>query len=183
MDNLTFISRRIDSLAWPLSIALIIIVLRKEILNLSKKVRRFQYKDMQIDFIEKMKFISKDAKTALPPSNSDTNQERKNLDQLAELMPKGAILDAWIKVEAALKAAGKRNQYSEKGVPPSAFFSYVISGLKSRKKISRETFDIYNRLRTLRNEAVHSEGTSIDEKTAKEYSDLCVRLINAFDKA
>ncbi|HHQ4702228.1 TPA: hypothetical protein ACSP3G_000603 [Aeromonas hydrophila] len=62
MDYLTFISKAIESLAWPVTIITLIFLIRKELPEIVKLLRRFKYKDIELEFGAATKAIANEIK-------------------------------------------------------------------------------------------------------------------------
>ncbi|MER3513447.1 MAG: hypothetical protein C4310_02805 [Chloroflexota bacterium] len=66
MDWLTFVTELIKALAWPITILIIIIVLRKPLANLIPTLQRLRYRDLEIEFGRSVQELASEAKKELP---------------------------------------------------------------------------------------------------------------------
>jgi len=57
MDWLTFVTKIIESLAWPVSIVVIVLILKKPISALLPLLRNLKYKDLELSFGEELKKV------------------------------------------------------------------------------------------------------------------------------
>jgi len=200
MDWLTFIVEMTKALvAWPLATVAIIVLLRESIRQLIPNVRKFRFGDqLQIDFGQELREIGKQAESTLPEPKEitktvtvpieavaraegkaeaisqseliDTNEKAR---RLAELAPTSAIDDAWVELESALRKAASANgiAVSDKGDPLQ-----LMKALLKQGKVGRETYEIFGRLRNVRNWIAQERPTDITAEQALEYRELTRRL-------
>lgn len=64
MDVLTFISELIKSLAWPVAIIILVILLRKPIVELIPLLRRLKYKDLELEFSQEVTELKAEVEAA-----------------------------------------------------------------------------------------------------------------------
>src|SRR5215204_1277124 len=109
MTWMTFIATLIQALAWPVTVLTIFFLLRRHITGLLPRVRQLKYKDVEISFDERVRELAAEASETLPKPTAPAklpDGEISQLDALARLSPRAAVLEAWIPVErAALELA------------------------------------------------------------------------------
>lgn len=174
MDWLTFISKIIDSLAWPTAILVLLVLLRKELPLIFKYIKKLKYKDLEMEFRQTLREVEKETKEAIPEvektvSISGQTQEQilDRLGSIAELAPRSAILEAWLQVEtAAVHILRSKKVGSVKSMPgPLRLRDYLI---KNEVLDSRQG-EIFNSLRILRNDAVHVAEVEFTPKVVDDY--------------
>lgn len=184
MNTLQFISELVGSLSWPLTIIILIILLRKEISDLLMSMTRVKFRDLEMDFQR----LAESARQ-LPPSPplSDLMPQDRiyyasledQMLHIAEEIPSAAILLAWASVETALSSAVARMAISPD--PPqyrSAFHN--MEQLKDWAGLSQEAFDTINEMRILRNKMAHDEKRriTISKNDALTYVKTAIRIIH-----
>ena len=99
MDWLSFIAAIVKALAWPLTALGIFLVLRRPLLALVPLLARLKFKDFELDFGRRLAEVS--AEAARLPSVRAGNAADEALLRLAPVAPRAAILEAWLRLEAA----------------------------------------------------------------------------------
>lgn len=174
MDALTFISNLISSLAWPLTVVLFVWWLRKEIKKLLPFAKKFRYGDFEIEFEQQLADLKKDVETQkksheVLPKSKDIEFDNY-LKSAAELSPRTAIVEAWVGLEiTAVNSARMLKVIPDQKYIP---FTRVISALREEGVLEKKDVEILDRLRKMRNEALHSPGFQINQEEAKEFIGL-----------
>ena len=78
MDALTFIVRIVEAIVWPVAVGLIFWALRGNIGGLIGKIRRFKWKDTEVDFSEELDRAEADLPVALPPPVESSPELRRS---------------------------------------------------------------------------------------------------------
>jgi len=182
MDYLSFIAAIVDSLAWPLAVFGTAYLFRDKLTKVLGRVKRIKHNDTEIDFDREMAEVSKEAQETLPATISSMDQSNFKSKKLAELSPRGAILEAWLEVEGALYQMALRY-----GMPADESRSINLQLLRLKlsdhNPVGKGTYEMLEKLRRLRNEAVHLHEKDIDPSSAMEYSDLANRVVKVLDEA
>lgn len=181
MDQLTFISQLVESLAWPVAVVVIAIVLREEVGRLLSKITRIRHNDTEVEFLHELAAAKKEAEKVLP-NYKGTAYLISQSSQLAELSPRGAIIEAWLNIEGALLKYAERH-----GIKVSKNKPFTIRELHFHTldygNLGKGVFEMLERLRRTRNEAVHLSDAQIDEESAREYVELASRVIQRIEEA
>lgn len=180
MDWLTFIAAVLKALAWPLTAIAILVLLRRPLLGLIPLLRKLKWKELELEFEEKIVELKTEAALALPapPTISLTKPAASRLAQLAEIAPRSAIIEAWIDVQhAAARALTKRF--------PNSKVSWTAGQLgdllAAHDLLDSSKLEIYNSLRQLRNQAAHHEDFRIETRRALDYVALAEALAAFLD--
>lgn len=174
MDTLTFISNLIGSLAWPLAVVLVVWWLRKEIRKLLPFAKKLRYGDLEIEFEQQLAALKKDAESqkrthAVLPKPEDA-EVVSYLKSAAEVSPRAALVDAWVGLEiTAVSSAQMLKLIPEQKTVP---FPKVVSALRDSGVLEAKDVEILNRLRALRNDALHSPGFQLSPEEAQEFISL-----------
>lgn len=177
MDWLTFAAEVIKALAWPLTVLIIFLVLRKPLSNLLPLLQRLRYKELEIDFGKRIQELAVEVKKELPDTpeaESRALQRKEQLEDLAQVSPRAAILEAWLELEQVAVEATKRhglNLTSRERKTP-----LLERALQENEVLDESKRTIFGRLRNLRNAAVHASDFSFDPDSAIEYADSALRL-------
>jgi hypothetical protein len=181
MDALTFTSNIVESVAWPLAFAYVAVSLREEIRKLLARTKRIKHNDTEFEFSEEIKAASEEASTSLPEVPVQVVQNEKTFE-LAKLSPRGAILESWLGVEEALN-----NYASRHGLEVDAKHLFTIQNLEFHQvdyqQIGRGVINMLQRLRKIRNDAVHLRDVDIEPESAMEFSQLANRVIQRIEEA
>lgn len=157
-------------LKWPITIIIISIIFKEALNKLLLRLKKINYKEFQAEFSkainsieQKYKFFSKDEE------QTKTNQ----LIKLADITPNATIVDAWREVELAALSAALYNKFEIRGRKGRVAGGKAIKELFGRNIINGDDFQLYRRLKELRNKVVHAE-EQISVKEAIKYSLLAL---------
>ena len=154
MDILNFISKVVQAIAWPVGIIVVVLILKGPIIERFRHIKSLNYKGFQVDFGKELESVKQEANTQLPLPENSTIETNEKLKELASLSPRGAVLEAWINVEAALKAAASRHGLIDDKINPFSA-NHVIFQLEVSGDIGKGVVNMFKKLKHLRNEAVH----------------------------
>ncbi|MFM4917770.1 hypothetical protein NRL00_09465 [Aeromonas dhakensis] len=181
MDYLTFISKAIESLAWPVTIITLIFLIRKELPEIVRLLRRFKYKDIELEFGAATKAIANEIKEVVPAiqknmkiAGMSKSEIKLRLDAIAELAPRAAILEAWLQVEAAAA-----DVIRQKGLGASTPYPAPLRLRESLQKsgiLNTRQLAIFEQLRTLRNEAVHVPEVEFTKAAVANYIESSIAI-------
>lgn len=179
MNWLEFIAEAIKALSWPITVVLIIYLLRKPLSELIPLLRKLKYKELELDFGKQIKELSEKATKELPVVEKIdlvTEEVGEHLTEIAQVAPRAAIIEAWIELEKAAIAALEKRSFKatsrELRTPRLLEASLIKAEILDKNKIT-----IFSDLRRLRNAAAHAYEFALEPNTAIEYVDLSIRLI------
>lgn len=176
MDWLTFISKILEALAWPLAAVALVALLRKEIRQFLPLVKRLKAGPVEAEFERELKELRTSAESQPRRPDSPAQPEPGSLLlQLVEINPRSAILEAWQQVElAALRAAVERQikvTAAESNSPAA-----IVRALNGRGLLSTEDLALFHDLRALRNQASRARDFTPTTEAALNYVALSSRL-------
>lgn len=161
MDWLTFISKVIEAIAWPSVVVAVLLYLRKELPSIVKSLRKLKFKDMELEFGEaaialaaETKRVVPAAKTGITIQGQDEETVVARLSTIAELSPRAAILEAWLLVEGAAADLLRNQRVTTLSANPGPM--RIREGLRRAEVLTPPQEAAFERLRRLRNEAVHA---------------------------
>lgn len=182
MNWLTFIAKVIDSLAWPLSVIIIVFILKNPISSLLPLLRNLKYKDLELNFGEELKKVEVQAKQVLvkekkrktiarKPDKRDSSQIINESKSLFEDFPEPAVALAWSAVETELLAAIMRTA-SSPDYPSHISPMKNAMLLNNAGYLKSDKMDLLKRMSNLRNIAVHGRGGPVTADDAREFISL-----------
>ena len=186
MDTLSFIAELITALIWPVTALIIVLLLRKSILELIPRLSRLSVGDVELEFDEQLAQVAVQAEVAdLPPddgspamrSATNTHLDHQPTPEASKIVyPKGAILEAWQAIEEVLdeklSRANRPKPRSARGKAQQLALEGALDGPKLKMLI-----DLWG----LRNIAAHEKDFKPTPQQAAEYSQLADRLIKAIE--
>lgn len=179
MDIYQFISSLIGSLVWPVTAILAFFILKKHLSSLLPFVERLKYKDFELEFRKSIQELTEKSKLALPPTTVEELQLpinlRDRLYNLAEISPRSAVLESWLQVESAaadiIQSRNLAPNYKSAMAPMR-----LGEVLHKSEVLDSIQMEIFNRLRELRNKAIHINEAVFKLDEIKEYIDLALLL-------
>jgi len=177
MDMLTFISNIVSALAWPIAVIVIVLVLKTPLVGILKNLKRLKFKDAELDFEEaviELKGIEAQEGKQTPLAESKL--------KLAELSPRGSILESWLELEDALASAaeaqgiGKTRPGGISGQPVPVDSLVFAQMLAISGKLSTNSLERFQKLRQIRNKAVHVTDDVIRQEDAESFARLVGEL-------
>lgn len=189
MDWLTFVSSLARALAWPIAVLAIAFGFRREIGVILSNLSKFRYKDFELQFGRKIEILKAEAEQAnLPPFEAEPQrlaghrvleppQELIYLEELLDIAPKAAVMEAWREIERAVRDAATRL-----GLPAGRTTTDVVREIKTSGRMDPGLIAILDQLRALRNSVAHVGEVELPVEGAKEYVALAFRLMGALRK-
>ena len=176
MDALTFISKLVDALAWPLAAVVLVLLLRRQIVALAPFIRRLKAGPLEAEFEREVRELRSTMDTAKPAVPSERPQWQVAAEQLAQVSPRSAILEAWRQAEAAAIRAlrTKKSTLSDQDVRSTR---EVLRLLGDEGLATPEEVALLNQMRFLRNQAGHVESFQPTYEAAMNFVQLAGTLI------
>lgn len=174
MDWMTLVANLVESLAWPMAAVVLVALLRDDIRKLVPFIKRLKAGPVEAEFEREVKALREAAAEAPKGAAVQPDVASKEfLFQLAELHPRSAILESWVRVEAAARAVLARKALSTGGYMPAA---RLAEPLAEQGVLTQSQVTLFNELRRLRNEVAHAQGFEPSVVSANAYIDLAVLL-------
>lgn len=150
-----FISTIIKSIAWPIVILIIAIMLRRPLTKILSNLNRLTYNNLEMEFSEKLEEIQTTLETKNGiASNNQTNSKELEIKAVAEVSPAASITMAWSMIEQEIQNTVKRLAISP-DYPLHNSALKNIQLLQNQELIDLDTVNTLSELRNLRNKAVH----------------------------
>lgn len=171
------IANILDAIAWPITTIVIVLLFRKPIESLIALVRRLKYKELEVEFERSLEEIEKrtsEEVKALPSAPEREFEGEAFLDQVRDLPPRAAILETWLELEhTAYFIALKFNLI---GLDRRTRFFELLRILQQRKILNPSDAQDIERLKSLRNIAVHERDISLSKVDAEKYTKVAMQV-------
>lgn len=181
MDGLAFIAELIKALAWPVTVFSLVVLLRRPLTQLIPLLQRLKYRNLELEFGERVEEIKAEAQAQLPAAPPfGASIFPTELSKLAEHSPRSVVLESWSRVESAARQAAERAALQlsprERRSPLR-----LVQALRLAELIEPDTAHIMHDLRTLRNEAAHAPDFTLGKDAALNFADVAARLVSRLD--
>lgn len=177
MDTLTFISKLVEALSWPAVALIAVTLLRKELGALLALLKKVKAGPVEAEFEREINELKSVADAELPaveqqaPATSSQNE----LEQLAQVNPRAAIIEAWRRLELAARRALARLGVTMNWRDAASPIAHARN-LARNALLSQEELVLFNDLRNLRNMSVHAENFSPTLEAALSYIEVASRV-------
>lgn len=177
MDGFTFTTEIVKAIAWPISVVILVFIVRKPIFDLIPLIKKFKYKALELEFSQEMqslKVVAEDAFVEHVGNKADNSKPSIALD-LVSFSSRAAIIEAWIELEAAaIEVAG--SFWNQDGKVVLRNYSKLGDYLHQSKVLDDKQLTIFNKLRELRNKSAHIETLNLSENDARAYIEMASNL-------
>jgi hypothetical protein len=184
MGILEFISSILSALAWPIAVIFIVIILRRPLRHLLLRLETLRGPGVEATFERQIEEAKDEVASAVAGSpqvqrSEESRQERLEVDdllQLADVSPRAAILEAWLRVESALAEAAAKLD-----LPPNMRRGTLlfIETLERQGVMSPEVGRAIRRLRNLRNVVVHTPTLDISRESIIDYVETAEFIVRS----
>lgn len=174
------IIKLIEILAWPLTVLTIASAIRSPVIKLIARIIAVEAGGVRAEFgagIVEMRQIKEE--NELDKNGGIYESKGSQLQYLAEHSPNGAVVDAWREVELATISAALHSGLNVRGGTGRVSGNAAAKQLQAQGLISQSAYDLYTKLKDLRNKAVNS-AEKIKASDAKEYSLAALELASKF---
>ena len=173
----------VSSLAWPITVLVIVFVFRSELAKAFSRLSNLKYKELEVKFGTDLEKVEKEAKlinlkthievTTNTSAKLSVDSEYEQLIKIAELSPRAAITAAWFEIEKAAKEvitnAGLKLKRPENVIE-------VVNYLVKERLFNESAISVFNNLRRLRNEATHAPEFVLSISEAERFINLSLSL-------
>ena len=174
MNVLEFISAVVSALAWPIAVIIAVVVLRRPLRHLLSRLETFKGPGVEATFQRQVEEAKEEAALAvagLPSVQEGDKSQQERLEysdllRLADVSPRAAILETWLRIESTLTDVAMRMDVSAdtRRGPLS-----LMEALERHGTIAPEVGSALRRLRNLRNVAVHTQDLDISKDSVVDY--------------
>jgi hypothetical protein len=183
LDILSFVAAVIGAVAWPVAVILLVWLLRFELRDLLRIVKKLKAGPVEAEFDRQIENLRAEAQAAAPQLQPTTEVQTQTdpLIDLATRHPRAAILETWRQVEFALR----RLADSRDLIPPDVdriSNEYLVRGLTKERLLELEDLAVYYGLRDLRNTAAHAIDFEPSTAAALDYVKTAQSFVAMLDQ-
>lgn len=175
MDWLTFVSKLAETLAWPVVALIVVALLRKEVRALLAILKKVKAGPVEAEFEREINELKSAADAELPVVEQPATSNQNELEQLAQINPRAAIIESWRRLELEARKALSRLGISMNWRDAASPLAHARNLAKSTL-LSQEELVLFNDLRNLRNMSVHAEKFSPTLESALSYIEVAFRV-------
>jgi hypothetical protein len=184
VNILAFIASVIGSIAWPVTLLVVLIVLLKNGTKLARFVKSIRYKDFELTLrsdLEKAKDLAEGIQIGLvsPVSSKERDDSENKILALATIDPGVGILKSWQRLEEALIRLRQHN-----GLMRFTTNSAFVQRLHELQRVTQSEVALFDQLRSIRNAVVHTSFNkrSISVAEVMEYDQLVDTFVRRLDQ-
>ena len=171
MDKYTFISEMTKALAWPATLIVVVLLLRKPLVSLFTFMRKLKYKEFEMESSEKVQALKFEAKI------DKTSEIDTPAMSILSFSTRSAVLEAWIELEN-VAASIAASFWSSANTSPFKNYAKLGHYLHQCGVLNDSQLNSFDELRKLRNQLVHTEEVELTENDAKAYIMVASSLVN-----
>lgn len=166
MDGLTFFSKLIESLAWPAIVVWIIWYLKEHLPALARSLRKVKFSGIEMEFEKQAEKLAAETQSAIPAESPIEDPEIARLKQIADISPRAAIVEAWVRVETNAAEVVRQAGLRVSNAPGPL---QLLNSLKQLGVLTPPQVSAFNHLRELRNMAVHGTDMEVSAEAVSQY--------------
>ncbi len=182
MEWMQFVLSVVKSIVWPITVIVIVVILRQPLGALIPFVQRLRFKDFEVEFGERVGEINEEVANEFPEESEAilADAEGSKLIRLAEVSPRAAVLDAWLTIELSAVKAAKRisDDLPDSFIPVHK----AVRIIESKGNVDRDMMGFLHELRELRNRAAHAPEFALSKESAVEYASSARTLARYLDR-
>jgi len=156
--------RIVEILAWPVTIIIIVAMLRSSLSKLVPTLKKLKYKDLELEFEKEANRILAEAERDLPEPPEEPKKEEKDSEPMfsrKQVEPSTQIIEAWRGLELLLHDLAK-----SKEIESGRSVKSLVNSLYSNGFITEEVMKVILELSALRNKVAHTDEEVITYKSS-----------------
>lgn len=183
MDWLKFFAQVIGSIAWPVTMIVVVVLLKDQIAGLFPFLKRLKAGPVEAEFERSIQEAKNEAANLPAPEAlpAPVDARRQQLIQIAYINPRTAIFDAWQGIEFAVKKAAIQ-RIGGSPMPDISSALRMVRELSKASIITPDDVALFHDLRGLRNQATHAPDFNPTLESALNYIDLATGLQTRFEQ-
>lgn len=171
MDKYTFISEMTKALAWPATLIVVLLLLRKPLILLIPFMRKLKFKELEMEFSEQVQALKSEAQL------DETSGIDTPAMNILSFSTRAAVLEAWMELES-VAASLAASFWSTSSTSPFKNYAKLGHYLHQSGVLNEAQLKSFDKLRKLRNQLVHTEEVELTENDAKAYIMIASSLVN-----
>jgi hypothetical protein len=186
VDWLTFIAAIIKSVAWPITLLIVVYIFRREVSEIVSNLTGLRYKHLELKFgrqLEESNLLADNAQLPVPErpqyafAGAPELRFPDDVRKLAYRSPREAVLEAWLLLEEAARA-----RLAAEGYDTRKNSTKTIQLIEEKQLLSKDALELFRKLRKLRNQVVHDRTIWLTPQLADEFVLVAERLYAALKK-
>lgn len=181
MDWKTFIVQTLNTLAWPIVVAFLVLKLKDKLDTLLPRLKKIKHKDTELEFIETIieKFETKELET-IKYESKETKNNKTILYALANISSRSTLIEAYRLLEvSAVKAIIKISHQKDDLVLKNP--SLIGDILLKNKIITENEYIQFQDLRAIRNFATHKEDFDVKYEAIEAYINTSLSILDKLE--
>lgn len=177
---MSYVADLISALAWPVAFVWFVQKYGNDVKDLILRLSKVKIGNAEAEFTLGLNAAEElangtplvEASKDLPEESVDFSKRMAQLERIADVSPRAAIMESWLLIE---EAAGKAGFVQGASVPRINSLLF-IEWLVREGKIDKSTASLVNRMRNLRNKASHLSEFELTKDEAERYLKIAVQI-------
>lgn len=170
----------VSALAWPLAFVWFVQKYGNDVKELILRLSKVKFGNAEAEFTLGLKVAEELANEAplieaskdLPEEDIEFSKRMSQLERIADVSPRAAIMESWLLIEEAAGKAGFVQGASIPRINPLLFVEWLVT----EGKIDKSTAKLVDKMRKLRNEASHLKDFELTKDEAERYLKIAVQI-------
>lgn len=170
----------VSALAWPLAFVWFVQKYGNDVKELILRLSKVKFGNAEAEFYLGLKVAEElanetlvvEASKYIPKESTEFSQRMAQLERIADVSPRAAIMESWLLIEEAAGKAG----FVQKAAVPRINSLLFIEWLVREGKIDEPTANLVNRMRMLRNKASHLRDFELTKDEAERYLKIATQI-------
>lgn len=170
----------VSALAWPLAFVWFVQKYGNDVKELILRLSKVKFGNAEAEFTLGLKVAEELANEAplieaskdLPEEDIEFSKRMSQLERIADVSPRAAIMESWLLIEEAAGKAGFVQGASIPRINPLLFVEWLVT----EGKIDKSTAKLIDKMRKLRNEASHLKDFELTKDEAERYLKIAVQI-------
>lgn len=170
----------VSALAWPLAFVWFVQKYGNDVKELILRLSKVKFGNAEAEFYLGLKVAEElanetlvvEASKDIPKESTEFSQRMAQLERIADVSPRAAIMESWLLIEEAAGKAG----FVQKAAVPRINSLLFIEWLVREGKIDEPTANLVNRMRMLRNKASHLRDFELTKDEAERYLKIATQI-------
>lgn len=179
--NMIYFVEIVKAIVWPMTIIWLGLIFRKELRLLVDRISSVKYGKVEANFskeLEKAEVSAEKLTSIIKTEEIESNiSQKEQLFRISEVAPQAAIVEAWTLIEIAAVKKGLTSGSTIQRINPKMIVDYLYQS----GKFSRESLDLIEQLRRIRNLASHMPDFAITQSEAERYLELAARAVSVIE--
>ena len=168
----------LEIIAWPIIVACGMLLFKKDIGSVFRRLTKVETSAAKMMFNEEIKEVEKQLLDTPRIENKESGSWISEMNAIAKLSPRAAIIEAWTSIEMACIKVGMVQGTSIQRFSPKALEQFLYDIPSFENAMIKRVMD----LRSLRNRVTHGMDADFDFIDAEKYIALADKTVNALSE-